>query len=60
MTIRDLIAASGMTQRAFAEFLGIPKRSVENWCMGVSKCPDYVLDLISYKLKKEGIIQSGE
>lgn len=57
MTIRELIAAAGMTQKAFGEYMNIPKRTVENWCRGVNECPEYVTDLIAYKLKKEGLIR---
>ena len=31
MTIKELRTASGMTQQAFADYLHIPKRSIENW-----------------------------
>lgn len=57
MTIKDLRIASGMTQKAFAEYFGIPKRTIENWCTGVNACPDYLISLIAYKLEKEGLIR---
>lgn len=57
MTIRDLISASGMSQRAFAEYLAIPRRTVENWCMDVNKCPPYLVSLIEYKLRHEGLLK---
>ncbi len=59
-TIRDIIRDSHMTQKAFAEHLNIPLRTVENWCSGIRKCPDYVRDLIVYRLKTEGIIKETE
>ena len=59
MTIRELIASTGMSQRAFAEILNIPLRTVENWCMGKNKCPDYVISLIEYKLKNERLISDA-
>jgi DNA-binding transcriptional regulator YiaG len=55
MTIKSLREASGMTQKAFAEYFGIPKRTVENWEGGKNKCPSYLLDLMEYKLRNEGI-----
>ena len=53
MTFKELRQESGMTQKQFADHFGIPKRTVENWEAAVNKCPDYLLDLIEYKLKKE-------
>lgn len=56
-SIRSLIAASGMTQKAFAEHFSIPIRTVENWAAGIRKCPDYVISLIEYKLRGENLIK---
>jgi DNA-binding transcriptional regulator YiaG len=57
MTIKDLRTASGMTQKSFADYFGIPKRTIENWEGEQRKCPAYLLDLMEYKLIKEGIIK---
>ena len=56
MTIKELRAKSGMTQKAFAEYFGVSKRAVEDWEGERRKCPEYLLDLMQYKLEKEGII----
>ena len=40
-TVREIIAAAGMTQAAFAEAFCIPLRTVENWCTGRRECPLY-------------------
>lgn len=53
MTFKELRVASGMSQREYAEYFGVPKRTVENWEAGVNKCPDYLLDLMKYKLDNE-------
>ena len=60
MTIKDLRTKSGMTQKAFAEYFGFSKRAVESWEGGKRDCPDYLVNLIKYKLEKEGIIKKGE
>lgn len=60
MTIKELRESSGMTQKAFSEYFGIPKRSIENWEGGKRECPEYLLALIEYKLKNEGIIKTAE
>ena len=48
---------SGMTQKAFAEYFDIPQRTLENWEGGQRGCPKYLLKLMQYKLKNEGIIE---
>lgn len=60
MNIKSLREASGMTQQAFADYFGIPKRSIENWEGGQRKCPDYLLNLMTYKLINEGIVGAVE
>ena len=57
MTIKELRTMSGMTQKEFAEYFGIPKRNIENWEGGARKCPEYLIALIEYKLIKEEIIK---
>lgn len=59
MTFKELREASGMNQREFGEYFGIPLRTIQNWCGEVSKCPDYWIDLMRYKLEKEGIIKTN-
>ncbi len=53
MNIKELRKKAKMTQKAFAEYFGIPHRTVQNWEGGQNQCPQYLLDLIEYKLKKE-------
>lgn len=57
MTINELRAAAGMTQKQFAACFGIPLRTVENWTGGQRHCPTYLLDLMQYKLEKEGLLK---
>ncbi len=56
MSIKELRILSGMTQQAFADYFGVSKRAVESWEGEKRKCPDYLLNLMRYKLEKEGII----
>ena len=56
VSFRGLRQASGMTQKDFASYFGIPKRTVEEWDTGERACASYLLSLIEYKLKKEGLI----
>lgn len=41
MDVKSICRAAGLTQAALAARFGIPKRTVENWCSGANKCPDY-------------------
>ena len=52
-TIKDIRHAYGFTQKSFADYFGIPKRTVENWEGGVNRCPEYLVNLILYKLTHE-------
>lgn len=56
---KDLRERSGMTQEKFAKYFNIPKRTIEEWDRGTRKCTPYLLDLMEYKLEREGIIQEG-
>lgn len=56
MTIKEIRTRMNLTQEGFAIKFDIPKRTIENWEGGVSKCPDYVRQLIQYKAFKEGYI----
>lgn len=56
VTIKELRDACDMTQKAFSEMLKIPKRTIEDWEAGRRKPPEYVLDLIAYKLSNEGLL----
>lgn len=42
-----------MSQRKFAEYFNIPKRTIENWEGGQRTPPVYVVELIKYKIEKE-------
>lgn len=56
MTVKEMRTAAAMTQKAFSEYFGIPKRTIEDWEGDRRSCPAYVADLIEYKLRKEGLI----
>ena len=54
MTFKELRQASGMNMTQFANYFGIPFRTVQNWELG--KCNEYIIELMKYKLEKENII----
>lgn len=57
MNIKELRQQTGMTQKAFSDYFGFSKRAVESWEGGKRECPDYLVDLIRYKLEAEGLIE---
>ena len=59
MGINDLRERSGMSRMAFAEYFGIPYRTLQKWELGERECTPYLLDLMRYKLEKEGIIKTN-
>lgn len=56
MTVKELVRLTGMTQKQYAEYFGIPFRTVQNWITGQEKYKEYWLKLMTYKLQKEGLI----
>lgn len=57
LSVKLLRLNAKMTQQQLSEFIGCSKRNIENWEQGVSVCPEYVRNLIKYKLTKEGVIK---
>lgn len=42
-----------MNRKEFAECLGIPYRTMQDWELAKSQVPDYVLRLVAYKVQAE-------
>lgn len=47
MSVREMVEASGISQTAFAKGAGIPRRTVQGWCLGERECPVYVRFLLA-------------
>ena len=47
---------TGMTQEEFGKYLGIPGRTIQDWEREVRTPPAYVVRLMAYKLRAEGLI----
>lgn len=52
LSMRELVGRTGLSQTAFAKRAGIPRRTVQGWCLGERDCPAYVRFLLAehYKL----------
>lgn len=55
----ELRKQTGMNRREFAEYFGIPYRTMQDWELGNRQMPDYLLRLMMYKVKMENL-QKGE
>ena len=54
----DLRESTGMNRRQFAEYFGIPYRTVQDWELGNREMPEYLLRLIAYKLQMEKLVEN--
>lgn len=52
LSMRELVARTGLSQTAFAKQVGVPLRTVQDWCGEKRACPTYVRFLLAehYKL----------
>lgn len=51
--IINLRKEKGLSQRELSEMLHIPLRTWENWESGIRKPPQYLIDLIMFRLNTE-------
>jgi len=47
LPMRELVTRTGLSQTAFAKQAGIPRRTVQGWCLGERDCPTYVRFLLA-------------
>lgn len=53
MDIKELRNLTNLSQQAFSEKYGIPKRSIENWESGKRTPPEYVISLLERVVKED-------
>lgn len=51
MEFKKIRTESGMTQKQLSEFTGIPLRTIQNWEGGQRKCPEYIAELVKFKIE---------
>lgn len=51
--IKQLRERTGLTQAEFGKLFHLPKRTLEAWEMGERNPPDYLIELINYKINRE-------
>lgn len=52
----QLRGATKWSQKYFAEYFYIPRRTLQEWEYGKRKMPEYLLRLMVYKLEQEHIV----
>lgn len=57
--LTDLRKRTGMNRKEFCEYFGIPYRTMTDWELGNRHMPEYLLRLMTYKVKMEHL-DSGE
>lgn len=50
MTVKEIRASVGLSQSKFASMLNIPIRTLQKWETGERSCPEYVAELIAYRV----------
>ncbi|MBQ0000359.1 MAG: helix-turn-helix domain-containing protein [Clostridiales bacterium] len=58
--IKYLRLLTGMKREDFANYLHIPLNTVRDWEQGKRKMPEYVYELIEYKVSRELISEDGD
>lgn len=53
MTIKEIRTLTGLTQKQFAEKYHITFSSIRNWESGHRTCPDYVVELLEFKVMED-------
>ena len=53
--VRGLRASTGMSRQEFARYFEIPYRTLQDWELGNRRIPEYLLRLMEYKTRLEGL-----
>ena len=57
--IKELRESTGMNRKAFCEYFQIPYRTVTDWERDERHAPDYVLRLLAYYVRMEGLVKEN-
>ena len=55
-TIKEIRQSTGLSQAKFCDILNIPKRTLQDWEQGMRQCPQYVAELIAYRIANDSSI----
>lgn len=51
---------TGMNRKEFCKYFDIPYRTMTDWELGHRTMPDYLLRLMTYKVKMEGLMKKNK
>lgn len=51
--IKEIRALTGLSQAAFCEKYHIPRRTLEDWERSLKQPPEYVIELLEFKVKSD-------
>lgn len=51
MTVSEIRELTGMSRPDFAKAYHIPYRTLQSWELGDRECPEYVLELLQFKVE---------
>jgi len=51
---------TGLNRKEFAEYFGIPYRTIQDWELGNRQMPEYLLRLMVYKVEMENLRSGGQ
>ena len=49
--LKEVRETTGLSQKSFADYLHIPIRTYEQWEAGKRNPPEYVVELIEYRIR---------
>lgn len=55
-SIKDIRLSTGLSQTQFSAAVNIPTRTIQDWEQGKRKCPEYVAELIEYRVENDPTI----
>lgn len=60
VTTEEIRECTGLSRTKFSKKYNVPVRTLENWDAGASKCPDYVKELLAFKVVHDVLQEFSE
>lgn len=52
-TIKEIRTRTGLSQAKFCDALNVPLRTLQKWEIGERSCPEYVTELIAFRVQHD-------
>ena len=56
-TIQEIRKSAGLSQAQFCAAMGIPASSLKKWEQGQRECPQYVVEMIAYRVEHDPVFK---